>query len=46
MRLLRQIIVIVVLVTILALRWLRSDAWAQAFFKVLWWTVALLLVLV
>jgi hypothetical protein len=33
-----------VLLAILALRWFRPDAWAQQFFKVLWWLVALVLV--
>ena len=44
MLLLGQFLVIVVLLGILALRWLRPDAWAQTFFKMLWWLVALLLV--
>ena len=45
MLLLGQVLVIAVLLGILSLRWLRPDAWAQTFFKVLWWLVALLLVI-
>jgi uncharacterized membrane protein YkgB len=45
MLLLGQVLVIAVLLGILSLRWLRPDAWAQTFFKVLWWLVASLLVL-
>ena len=44
MLLLGQILVVIVLLAILALRWLRPDAWAQRFFKALWWLVAVLLV--
>ena len=44
MLLLGQALVIVVLLAILSLRWLRPDAWAQQMFKVVWWLVALLLV--
>jgi len=36
--------VIVALLAILSLRWFRPDASAQRFFRVLWWIVALLLV--
>lgn len=44
MHLLGQVLVIFVLLAILALRWLRPGAWAQPFFKILWWLVLLLLV--
>jgi hypothetical protein len=43
MLVLGHILVIAVLLGILALRWYRPDAWAQTFFKVLWWIVLLLL---
>ena len=44
MRSFGQIIVIVVLVGTLALRWVNSDAWAQPFFRVIWWGVLLLVI--
>ena len=45
MRLLGQIVVIVVLLGILALRWVNPDAWAQQFFRAMWWGVLLVVVI-
>jgi len=39
-----QIIVFLVLLGILAVRWVNPDAWAAPFFKVLWWIVWLLVI--
>ena len=44
MRMLGQIIVFLVLLGILAVRWVNPDAWAAPFFKVLWWIVWLLVI--
>ena len=44
MRFLGQIIVVIVLLGILAIRWVNSDAWAQPFFRVMWWGVLLLVI--
>ena len=42
MRLLGQILVFLVLLGILAVRWVNPDAWVAPFFKGLWWIVLLL----
>jgi hypothetical protein len=44
MRFLGQIIIVVVLLGTIALRWVNPDAWAQPFFRTMWWGVLVLVI--